>query len=167
VNPLEHIVDQLIGLNAKPEDLTFAQVALRAFLVYSVVILLVRLGKKRFLAQATAFDAILLVLIGSVASRAISGTAPFFSTLLAVAVLIAVHSAASFFSCRWNTLSGLLKGNPTLIVKNGKVDRDAMRGAHMSGGDLEEDLRKKGVGEVSEVAEARLERDGMLSVLKK
>jgi uncharacterized membrane protein YcaP (DUF421 family) len=89
-------------------------VSVRAFLVYGAVITLVRLGKKRFLAQATAFDAILLVLIGSVASRAISGTAPFFATLLAVGALIAVHSAFSYLSYRGPTFSGWLKEIPPL-----------------------------------------------------
>lgn len=167
VMELAGVINALIGLHAKPDDLTFAQVALRAILVYGAVIALVRVGKKRFLAQATAFDAILLVLIGSVASRAISGTAPFFATLLAVAVLIGVHSAFSYLSCRWSTFSRLVKGNPTVVVKEGQVVQQALRGAHMSSGDLEEDLRKKGVADNSQVAEARLERDGTLSVLKK
>jgi uncharacterized membrane protein YcaP (DUF421 family) len=160
-------IDALIGLHAKPDELTFGQVSLRAFLVYAAVITLVRVGKKRFLAQATAFDAILLVLIGSVASRAISGTAPFFATLLAVGVLIAVHSAFSYLSCRWPTFSGLVKGNPTLVVKDGQVVRQALKGAHMSDGDLEEDLRKNGVADISKITEARIERDGTLSVLPK
>jgi uncharacterized membrane protein YcaP (DUF421 family) len=167
VNELTNIAELVIGLHAKPDDLTLAQVAVRALLVYCAVITFVRLGKKRFLAQATAFDAILLILIGSVASRAISGTAPFFPTLLAVATLIAVHSAFSYLSCRWDAFSDFVKGNPTVIVKDGRVNQGAMRSAHMTKGDLEEDLRKKGVADISDVAEARLERDGMLSVLKK
>jgi uncharacterized membrane protein YcaP (DUF421 family) len=37
----------------------------------------------------------------------------------------------------------------------------------MSDGDLEEDLRSAGVADVREVFEARLERSGKLSVIKK
>src|SRR3981189_3928720 len=80
---LSGIAESLLGLSEKAEGLTLAQVALRAFLVYGALIGFVRLGKKRFLSQATAFDAILVILIGSIASRGVSGTAPFFSSELA------------------------------------------------------------------------------------
>ena len=62
---MAELAETLLGLSAKADDLTLAQVALRAFLVYGALIVFVRLGKKRFLAQATPFDAILLILIGS------------------------------------------------------------------------------------------------------
>jgi len=167
MNRIENFLELALNLQGRPEDLTFAQVALRAFIVYSVVICLVRLGKKRFLAQATAFDAILLVLIGSIASRGISATAPFFSSLLATAVLIATHSAFSYGSSKSRVFSNLIKGNPTPIVRSGNVEAKAMARAHMSWDDLLEDLRKNGVTEISDVEEATLERDGNLSVIKK
>jgi len=60
----------------------------------------------------------------------------------------------------------LIKGNPTVLIKNGNVDRDALRNAHMSNGDLDEDLRKNGLRDTSNIAEGRLERDGTLSVIQ-
>jgi len=54
-----------------------------------------------------------------------------------------------------------------MIIKNGKLNAREMAKAHMSGDDLDEDLREKGVKGPSEVHEARLERSGKLSVVKK
>jgi uncharacterized membrane protein YcaP (DUF421 family) len=166
MNSLETFLELALNLHGKADDLTFAQVALRAFLVYGAVIALVRLGKKRFLAQATAFDAILLVLIGSIASRGISGTAPFFASLFATGVLILIHTVFSYLSCKSPAFSGLIKGTPTPIVKHGSLDEKALSRSHMSRGDLFEDLRKKGVTEIAQISEATLERDGTLSVIK-
>ena len=90
---MAELAETLLGLSAKADDLTLAQVAVRAFLIYSALIVFVRLGKKRFLAQATPLDAILLILIGSIASRGVSGTAPFFTSIIASGWLIALHSA--------------------------------------------------------------------------
>jgi uncharacterized membrane protein YcaP (DUF421 family) len=160
------LTETLLGLSAKADELSLLQVALRALLVYGAMIAFVRLGKKRFLAQATAFDAILLVLVGSIASRGVSGTAPLFTSVLAAGWLIALHSAFSFLSCRFDGFSRLIKGNPTLLIKDGHVDQSALRSAHMSRGDLDEDLRKKGLNDVSKISEGRLERDGTLSILK-
>lgn len=135
--------------------------------VYFVLILFVRMGKKRFLGHATAFDAVLIIMIGSLASRSVSGTAPFIATLAATLVFIIVHWLISYLSVRSRTLSFLVKGHDTLLIKAGRLSRKALQDAHMSADDLNEDLREKGVSSAQEVKEARLERSGKLSVLRK
>jgi uncharacterized membrane protein YcaP (DUF421 family) len=135
--------------------------------VYLVLIGYVRFGKKRFLGQATALDAILVIIIGSVASRAISGTAPFIASLAAAFSLIAIHWILSYFTELSPALSYFTKGHDTLLIKSGRVNRKALRDAHMSNDDLAEDLRQNGVASVSQVKEARLERSGRLSVIRK
>jgi uncharacterized membrane protein YcaP (DUF421 family) len=67
----------------------------------------------------------------------------------------------------WSLLSHLVKGHSTLLVKDGKVDERALRGALMSKDDLDEDLRQKGVSDPAQLKEARLERSGKLSTIKK
>jgi uncharacterized membrane protein YcaP (DUF421 family) len=162
------IADMALGLSAtRPEDLGIAQVCFRALIVYLALIGYVRFGKKRFLGQATALDAILVIIIGSVASRAISGTAPFISSLAAAFSLIAIHWVLSYFTESSPALSYLTKGRDTLLIKSGRINHKAMRDAHMSGDDLAEDLRQNGVADASQVKEARLERNGRLSVIRK
>ena len=68
---------------------------------------------------------------------------------------------------RSQVFSHWIKGNATTIIKDGKVDRQAMARTHMSSDDLDEDLRSKGVKDPGQVDEARLERSGSLSVIKK
>jgi len=60
----------------------------------------------------------------------------------------------------------MIKGHPTTLIHDGKVDEDALRNAHMSMDDLLEDLREKGIADPAEAKEARLERSGKLSVIK-
>lgn len=161
------IIDAL-GLSATTaSELTVVQVGLRALIVYFVLILLVRLGKKRFLGQATAFDAVLIIVIGSLSSRAVSGTAPFVASLVGTFIFIMLHWLLSYFSQGLPALSFLVKGHDTTLIRNGSVDREALRDAHMSADDLAEDLRQQGVDNHEEVKEARLERSGKLSVIRK
>src|SRR6478609_5803854 len=129
---MAELAETLLGLSAKADDLTLAQVAVRAFLVYSALIVFVRLGKKRFLARATPLDAILLILIGSIASCGVSGTAPFVKSIIASGWLIALHSVFSFISCQSDRFSHWIKGNATVLVKEGRIDREAMLNTHMS-----------------------------------
>jgi uncharacterized membrane protein YcaP (DUF421 family) len=161
------LLDQALGLSLKSEQLGFGHMAARAVVMYVALIVLVCFAKKRFLGQATAFDYILVVLIGSVAGRAMTGGAPYFASLFGLFVLVAMHWMFSAASQRSPTFSSFIKGHATTIIRDGKVDMREMAKAHMSGDDLDEDLREKGVKEPSEVQEARLERSGKLSVIKK
>lgn len=161
------LLETVLGLSAEPHTLTVAQIAVRAAVAYIVLIALIRLGKKRFLGEATAFDVILVIVIGSTASRAITGSAPFVAALAAVALLIAMHWVFSALGRSSPRIARLIKGQPTILVKGGRVDRCALREEHMSSDDLDEDLRHHGLSGPSGVAEARLERDGRLSVLKR
>jgi uncharacterized membrane protein YcaP (DUF421 family) len=64
---------------------------------------------------------------------------------------------------RSNSFGNLIKGTSDVIIRDGQIDYDRLRKAHMSDGDLEEDMRSAGVADVRDVVEARLE----LSVIKK
>src|SRR5215207_9867170 len=72
-----------LGIGLDSHDINVAQMALRAVIVYVVTVIIVRLGKKRFMGQGTAFDVILGIMLGSIVSRAITGNAPFFPALAA------------------------------------------------------------------------------------
>ena len=160
--------DALLGLSAvKAEELSTLQVCLRALVVYLVLIGYVRFAKKRFLSEATGFDAILVIVIGSVASRAISGTAPFIPSLAGTFVLVLVHWVISYITQNSALLGYIVKGKDTVLIRNGKIDREALAGSHMSEDDLEEDLRQEGIETPTQVKMARLERSGRISVIRK
>jgi uncharacterized membrane protein YcaP (DUF421 family) len=159
--------ETLLGLSLKPQQLDVWQIGLRAIIVYLAMIVFVRFGKKRFLSRATAFDAILVIVIGSTAARAITGNAPFFETLASVFVLIALHWLISLMTSARPSLGSFVSGHSAVLVRNGRVDRQALARAHMSDDDLAEDLREEGVDSPAKVKEARLERSGKLSAIRK
>ncbi|MGI8527619.1 MAG: DUF421 domain-containing protein [Pseudolabrys sp.] len=156
-----------LGLSAGSEVLNWWQLALRAAVIYVALIACVRVGKKRFLGRATAFDVILIIVIGSIAARAITGATGLAGGIAAVLALVMMHWLFSLLSRSSSRFGGLIKGTPTPLIKNGKLDRQALWREHMSDDDLDEDLREFGVMKPSQVKEARLERDGKLSVVKR
>jgi uncharacterized membrane protein YcaP (DUF421 family) len=155
-----------LGLRTQSKELGMGQMALRAVVVYVVTVLMVRLGKKRFMGQSTAFDVILGIMLGSIVSRAITGNAPFFPALAAAAVLLAMHWLFSALAFRSHRFGEAVKGEPRVLVRDGTIGWEAMRHAHVSERDLWEDLRGGGVSRLEQVSEARLERSGKLSVIK-
>src|SRR5262249_49447883 len=91
MNQLVSAVERALGPHASAGDLTTGQIALRAILVFLVWLVVVRLADRRLLGKYSAFDVVLAVMLGSVLSRAINGSAPFWGTLAAAAVLVALH----------------------------------------------------------------------------
>ena len=82
---------------------------------------MVRLGRKRSLAQRTPFNAILLVILASVLSRAINGSAAFFTTIGGGVVLVIVHRLFAQLAYYSHTFGILVKGRPDVIVTHGQM----------------------------------------------
>jgi uncharacterized membrane protein YcaP (DUF421 family) len=157
-----------LGLGLEPKELTFVHVSLRGAIVLVATMFMMRLGKKRSLARKTAFDAVLLVILASVLSRAINGSASFVPTLAGSLVIVLVHRGLGFLAYRYHWLGMLFKGVPDVLVENGERKPDAMARAHISDHDLEEDMRMEAKTEdLSEIKIARLERSGDISFIKK
>lgn len=160
-------IDRALGLHEQTETLSSEQMALRAVIVYGALLLIVRLGHKRFVGRSTAFDMVLAVLLGSVASRAVSGTAPFLPTLVASAVLVAIHRLVAAAAFRSHGFGLVVKGKPHELVRDGRVIDEQMRKTATTVHDLDEALRQEGVADVAQVASARLERSGSISVVRR
>jgi uncharacterized membrane protein YcaP (DUF421 family) len=158
-------MDWWFGLSSRAEELSVGQMSARAFVMYVALLIIVRTGKKRFLGRATAFDIILVITLGSIAARAITGGAGFFAAMLALVTLVVTHWVFSWLARDSGFFSHLIKGRSTVLVKDGQVNRAAMRAEHISDDDLAEDLRDKGFGAHRDIAEARLERSGKVSVV--
>lgn len=164
---MQEVLEALgVALGAGDDDLGAVQMALRAAVVYLSALAMVRVGEKRFFGKNTAFDLILGIIFGSVVSRAINGSAALVPTLVAGAMLIAIHWALAMVSFRFGRFGTLVKGRPRTLVRDGEVLDDAMRASHLSRNDLDTALRENAsLTDLSRVKEARLERSGNISVL--
>src|SRR5438132_130368 len=141
MNAFWNFVGPLLGLGARPEELTFVQISLRGVIVFVATLIMVRLGHKRSLSRKTAFDAVLLVILASVLSRAINGSAAFFATLGGGVILVLLHRLLAFVAYHSHWFGCLIKGEAEVIVENGEPILPIMRRNHVSIHDLEEDLR--------------------------
>lgn len=161
-------LNTILGLGVEPKNLTFLQISLRGIVVFVASLIIIRLGSKRALAQKTAFDAVLLVVLASVLARAINGSAAFFPTLGASFVIVLLHRLVAFMANRWHPLGIAIKGEPHVILRDGRLDHAAMRRNHISDHDFEEDMRLRAkIEDKSTLKIARVERSGDISFIKK
>ena len=168
MNAFWNSVEVLLGLSAEPRDLTFVQVSLRGVVVFLVTLITVRLGHKRLLSRKTPFDAVLLVILASVLSRALNGSAAFFATLGGGVVLVLLHRVFAFLTFYSHRFGILVKGRPEVIVRDGQCDMVMMWRNHVSTHDLDEDMRLSAhTDDLSDIRVARVERSGDISFIKK
>jgi uncharacterized membrane protein YcaP (DUF421 family) len=141
--------------------------AVRAVLIYAGGFILIRLGKHRLLGHSTPFDIVLGIVLGSLLSRAINGVASVPVTIAAAAALISFHTFVSWLARRSHAIEEAVRGRPAVIIRDGRIQSDNMRRADLSAGDLEEALRlRAGLSEATSVAQALLERNGEISVIR-
>ena len=157
-----------LGLDVDPRSYNVLQVSLRALLIYLVGLLIVRLGRNRLLGRQSSFDIVLGFVLGSILSRAITGTAHILATLASTLVLVLTHRLVAALAFRSHGFGALFKGEPRRLVQDGRIDWEQMRKEHISERDLEEALRQHAkTADEKGVAEARLERNGEISVVER
>jgi len=167
MNTFSELLQTLLGISTEPKELTFLQVSVRGVIVFIATLVMVRLSSKRSLAEKTAFDAVLVVIIGSMLSRAINGSAAFFPTLGSGFVLVLLHRLFGITAYYSHFFGILLKGKPAVLVQNGRLQRKNMLWNHISEHDLQEDMRLEAKTEdLSKIKTARIERSGDISFIK-
>ncbi len=167
MNTFSQFLHTLLGIGAQPRDLTFLQVSVRGVIVFIATLIMMRLGSKRSLAEKTAFDAVFVVIVGSMLARAINGSEAFFPTLGTGFALVLLHrffGVAAYYS---HFFGLLIKGEPVVLVQDGRLQRRNMLWEHISKHDLEEDMRLDAqTDDLSKIQVARLERSGDISFIK-
>lgn len=143
------------------------QMSIRAGIIFVYAILLYRVAPRRSFSNLSAQDIVLTVVLGSSLSRALTGNAPLLPTLAATGLLVILYVCVTALAPRSQILSRLVKGRPVTLVRNGLVNDKAFRKAHFGENDITELLRLNGLQDLSEVEEARLERNGQVSVIPK
>ena len=167
VDQLQHLLASALGIDAGT-DLSPWQAALRAAVLYLGALVIIRLGNRRFLSRSAPFDLIVIVMLGSLISRAISGSAPLVPALAAALLLVLAHAAIAALSFHSRIIARLAKGEPLPLLQDGRLRQDQMRRVHIGEHDLLEALRAQGrIASVEEAETIQLERSGEISVIKK
>lgn len=160
-------MEYLINLFGTGENLASGQMALRAFAMFFVALILIRISGMRSFGSKSAFDNIIVIMLGAILSRAVVGASALGPTICAGISLCITHRVLAMLSARFHTLSDLLKGKDRVLYKDGELYRDNMMKADISKGDLEEGVRLAGnASSFEKIKEVRMERSGQISVVK-
>ncbi|HEU0036543.1 MAG TPA: YetF domain-containing protein [Kofleriaceae bacterium] len=149
------------------KELDALQMGMRAFVLFFITLLLIRVAGRRSFGRKSAFDTIIVIMLGAVLSRAVTGASPFWPTLVAGGVLVLIHRVLGILSSRSQRFDHVLKGGALVLYREGRIDWHAMRRAGASVSDLDEAARRQtNKRDHTEVAQIVMESSGELSVVE-
>jgi uncharacterized membrane protein YcaP (DUF421 family) len=135
-------------------------------LAYALLVVSLRLSGKRTLAKLNAFDLIVTVALGStLASILLSEGVALAEGVTALLLLILLQYVVAFLSVRSRRFAQLVRSEPTLLVRDGSLCRQAMRRERVTEEELETVLRTNGERHFEAVSAIILESDGSFSVI--
>jgi uncharacterized membrane protein YcaP (DUF421 family) len=143
------------------------ELALRAIVVYVVLLLGLRLFGKREVGQFTLFDLVLVLLVANAVQPAITGPD---TSLAGGLVIIAALLATNFVVARLDQvpfLRGVLQPMPATIVYDGHFIASRMRREGLDEDEVLSAVREHGLDKLEDVHLAVLEPDGSISVVPK
>jgi uncharacterized membrane protein YcaP (DUF421 family) len=140
--------------------------ALRAVGVYLLMLVVVRLLGKREIGSFTAFDFLVALMLGEVVDEIIYGDVTFAQGAVAILVIGAAQYVTGWLSFRSARADKVLDGIPTVVVRDGELQREQMRAERMNEMEVMALLRLQGIDDLREVKLAVVEVGGQMSVLK-
>lgn len=140
----------------------------RAFGLYLLCLLVIRIMGKRTIAQLSPFDLIVMIIIGdAIAIPMQDENVPILHGIIPVLTVSVLNYLMSIIITKSRLFENFLQGVSTALVKDGEVMVKNLRKERISMADLMILLREKDVDNINEVAEATLEPNGKLSIIKK
>lgn len=141
---------------------------IRAVILYAAVIFVIRLMGKRQIGEMQPSELVITILISEVASLPLQDKGiPMLYAIVPLFVFVSFEIILSALSLKSQKLRTLMQGHEVVVIKNGKVDIEALRTLRMTLDDLEGALRQKDVFDTKDVSYAIFETNGKLSVLLK
>jgi uncharacterized membrane protein YcaP (DUF421 family) len=139
---------------------------IRAVLVYAFLLLAIRIFGKRELGQMTSFDIILLLSLSNMLQNAMIGNDnSVIGGVVGASVLLAVNLLVALVVFRFRRIERLVDGAPKFLVKDGRLQRDALRKELLTEQDILSAVRHAGVERIEDVRYAIAEPNGEISVI--
>ena len=144
------------------------EIVYRATAIFLFLWFVTRILGKRTLGEMTAFELVLLVIMGDLVQQGV--TQEDFSmtgAMLAVGTMALLILAFEWVSFRFPRTRKALEGQPVIVVRDGQMLPRMMRYERLTDSELKEQLREQGIDDVRKVSLGVLEPDGRLSFFQR
>jgi uncharacterized membrane protein YcaP (DUF421 family) len=161
-------MEWLITIFGTGKDLTVVQMSCRAIAVFLLALVLLRITGQRTFGHKTAFDQVVMIMLGAILSRGVTGSSPFFPVISASVVIVVLHRVLGWISMYNKTLGMLVKGEEIILYKNGRYHQKSMQKCMVTEKDMLESVRiETNADDLANVDIVTMERCGSISIVTK
>jgi uncharacterized membrane protein YcaP (DUF421 family) len=140
----------------------------RTLILYTIVVIVMRLMGKRQIGQLQPFELAIAIMISELAAVPMQNTSiPLINGIIPILTLLIAQISLSLISLKSIKARGIVCGKPSILVENGKIKEEEFRREMFTLNDLLEQLRIKNIPNIADVEFAILETNGQLSVIPK
>ena len=131
---------------------------LRAIILYTLVLLVMRFMGKREIGQLQPFELAISIMIADLAIIPMSelGT-PIFYGVVPILALLVMHILISYINLKSIKFREFICGKPSILVYRGKIDEKVMKKENFTINELQERLRGNNIFDLGDVEYAILE----------
>ncbi len=148
--------------------LEFLEIMGRTGLIYLIILFVFRIMGKREIGELSLLDLIVFMMMADIAVIAIENPNDgMWKSILPIATLSVIQIMFAFIALKWPVFRKLVDGKPSIIIHEGRIDKNAMRKLRYNFDDLLMQLRNEQVEKMSDVEYAIFEPSGKLSIYKK
>ena len=141
---------------------------LRAIIIYIFITVAMRVMGKRQIGELNPQELVITILISAVATVPLENNGmPLANSLIPIAIFISFEIINSTLSMKSIKFRALIKGKPRFIIKDGKIQQGELTKLRFTIDDLTDAVRQAVVFDISQVANAIVETNGVVSVQKK
>lgn len=141
---------------------------LRAVIIYIFITVAMRIMGKRQIGELNPQELVITILISAVATVPLENNGmPLANSLIPIAIFISFEIINSTLSMKSIKFRALIKGKPRFIIKDGEIQQGELTKLRFTIDDLTDAVRQAGIFDISQVANAIVETNGVVSVQKK
>lgn len=143
-------------------------VIIRTFILYAIVVLVLRMLGKRQIAQLQPFELVVIIMISELAAVPSGDIGiPLISGIIPILILLISGITLQYLTLKSEKARSIICGKPTILIDKGKILETEIKRIRYNISDLLEQLRIKNIPNISDVEYAILETNGEMSVIPK
>jgi uncharacterized membrane protein YcaP (DUF421 family) len=138
----------------------------RSLVVYAFLVIILRVGGRRELAQMNAFDLVVLLTLSNTVQNAIIGDDnSVLGGIVGATVLVAANVLVVRFLYRHRSLDRKIEGEPIPLVRDGRLVIANLRRQLITEEEVLAAIHRQGVESIEECEQVILETDGTITVI--
>jgi len=145
----------------------YISIIFKTLVLYFFIVIVYRIMGKKEVGKLSIIDLIVSILIAELAAISIEQyDSSIMISIVPILCLVIIEVLFGYIGLKSSKFKKIIEGSPVVIIKNGKLNFDAMRKLRYGLDDLISQLREQGIKSIEEVNYAVIENNGKLSIFE-